>query len=303
MRKSFSILGISILLACGIQPSFSQTRYSDDPYYYNNFTVEIGGSLGMMNCLTDLGGGKGIGKKFIKDLNIGSTEPAGSIYFTGLYKNALALRAEMTWGIVRASDGVLKKVKETTGGRYERNLSFRSPIFELSLVTEIHPRYFKTYSLNEKLPTISPYLLGGIGYFTFNPRARLNGVWEDLRPLNTEGQGFEEYPDRKIYKLKQINFPVGGGLKFKLTDEINFSTEFVYRFLMTDYLDDVSTRYVNRSLFQKYFTGDQLTKVLALQDRQSELKTGQFANPNDIRGNPNNNDAYFSLNFKIGVVF
>jgi hypothetical protein len=304
MKRLFPFLGIVSLFACTVQKSFAQKKdFSDDPYYFNNYTFEIGGSVGAMNCLTDLGGNKGAGKQFIKDLNAGNSQPAGSVYYSVSYKNAIALRTEATWGVVKASDNVLKSVKESTVGRYERNLSFRSPIFEVSLVTEIHPLYFKHYGKNEKLPRLSPYLLGGIGYFEFNPQAKLNGAWVDLRPLRTEGEGFAEYPDRKLYKLKQINFPLGAGFKYKLSSEVNFSAEFVYRILNTDYLDDVSTRYIDPSLFAKYFSGAQLQQVLALQDRQAELVPSHVTIPNDIRGNPKKNDAYFSLNFKIGFIF
>ena len=38
--------------------------------------------------------------------------------------------------------------------------------------------------------------------------------------LHTEGEGFAEYPDRKEYKLKQINFPVGAGIKYKIAENI-----------------------------------------------------------------------------------
>ena len=303
MPRSLSFLSITILLTCTTHQSFAQRNFSDDPYYYSHFIAEAGGSLGMMNCLTDLGGGKGVGKKFIKDVNAGNTEPAGSIYYSLAYKNAVALRVETTWGVVKASDAVLKNVKESTLGRYDRNLSFRSTIFEIALVTEIHPRYFKKYSQNEKLPRFSPYLLGGIGYFAFNPRAKLNGTWEDLRPLSTEGQGFAEYPNRKIYKLKQINFPVGAGIKYKLTEQLNFSSEFVYRILNTDYLDDVSTTYIDKSLYSKYFSGEFLAKALALSDRQNELNPAHVTKAGDMRGNSKKNDAYFSLNFKLGFMF
>jgi len=303
MQKLSAIIGIAILLTLAVQQSFSQTKFPDDAYYSGNFTSEIGASLGLMNCLTDLGGGKGIGKKFVKDVNIGNTEPEASIYYSLVYKNAVALRTEATWGIVKASDALQKSFKETTGGRYERNLSFRSTIFEISLVTEIHPRFFKNYTSSNKFPRLSPYLLGGIGYFTFNPRAKLDSQWVDLRPLHTEGQGFAEYPDRKEYKLKQINFPVGAGIKYKVRENISFSAECVYRILMTDYLDDVSTRYIDKSLFSKYLSGAQLSQALALQDRQNEINPSHYAVTNDIRGNPKKNDAYFSINFKIGIIF
>jgi hypothetical protein len=303
MKRVLLLISPLFLILSTVLTAVAQVDFSDDPYYSNKFTFEVGGSLGIMNCLTDLGGGKGPGKKFIKDIDPGNSEPEGSIYYSCAYRNALVLRTEAVWGIVKASDRLLEKIKDNSGSRYERNLSFRSSIFEISMVAEIHPRYFKHYRDNEKLPRISPYLLGGIGYFTFNPQAKYDGSWVDLRPLSTEGQGFAEYPNRKHYKLSQINFPVGGGIRYKVSPLINFSAECVYRILNTDYLDDVSTRYIDKNLYAHYFSGTQMTMAMALQDRQTEISGGHPAITNDIRGNPSKNDAYFSVNFKLGLVF
>jgi len=303
MKRILSSLVILILLTCISKQSFSQPDLSEDPYYSRKLIYEAGTSFGVMNCLTDLGGGKGEGKRFIKDLNLGNTSPSGTVYYSVSYKNAVALRSEATWGVVKANDAVLKGVKETVAGRYERNLSFRSTIFEASILAEIHPRFLKHYTRNEKYPRLSPYLAGGIGYFIFNPRAKLQGTWVDLKPLSTEGQGFKEYPDRKPYKLKQFNFPVGAGIKYRLTDMLNISAEFIYRILNTDYLDDVSTKYISPSLFQNYLTGDQVAQAIALSDRQKEINPTHSTTVGDIRGNPKNNDAYFSFNFKIGIIF
>ncbi|MFM2326047.1 MAG: hypothetical protein RIR31_249 [Bacteroidota bacterium] len=303
MYRLLSSLSIVTLLICATQQSFSQTDFSDDLYYSNKITYEVGASLGAMNCLTDLGGGKGPGKKFAKDINMGKTRPEGSIFISAIYKNAVVLRTEATWGIVTATDAVLKNIKESTYGRYDRNLNFRSSIFEISLVSELHPRFFKQYTKKEKLPRYSPYLLGGIGYFTFNPQARIADSLVDLRPLATEGQGFAEYPERKIYKLKQINFPVGAGIKYKVSEAFNFSAEFVYRILNTDYLDDVSTSYIDKNLFPKYLDVTSATQALALYNRQNEINPNHITNIGDVRGNPKKNDAYFSLNFKIAVIF
>ena len=179
MKKIPAFAGFIFLFCALIQKAATQTKYdySEDLYYDNKVTYEVGASLGVMNCLTDLGGGKGIGEKFIKDLNISNTQPAGSIYLSAEFKNAIVLRTEATWGIVKASDAVLKDVKESTYGRYERNLSFRSTIFEVMLAAEIHPRYFKKYNKNEKIPRFSPYLMGGIGYFIFDPKAKQEDTW------------------------------------------------------------------------------------------------------------------------------
>ncbi|MEO7443944.1 MAG: hypothetical protein ABIT96_13250, partial [Ferruginibacter sp.] len=72
----------------------------------------------------------------------------------------------------------------------------------------------------------------------------------------------------------------------------------VYRILNTDYLDDVSTRYIDPNLFANYFTGSKLTNALLLNDRQLEKHAG----PNGRRGDPTDKDAYFSANIKIGLI-
>jgi opacity protein-like surface antigen len=303
MKSITTVIGIIVLSMGTAQKAAAQYDYENDLYYDNKVTYEIGGSIGAMNCLTDLGGGKGTGKRFIKDLNVGKTQFTGSIFLSAAYRYAFVLRAEATWGVIKADDKVLEGVKETTLGRYDRNLSFRSTVYEVMLAAEIHPRFFRKYDKKEKLPRFSPYLMGGIGYFSFNPKAKLNDQWIELQPLSTEGQGFAEYPNRKEYRLKQLNFPVGAGFKYKLSPLFNFSAECIYRVLNTDYLDDVSTRYIDQKVFSNHFTGDQLTNVLLLNDRQKELNSSHVPLKDDIRGNPDNNDAYFTINFKLAYVF
>ena len=303
MKSITSVISIAILMLGLAQNAVAQYSYDDDLYYDNRVTYELGGHMGAMNCLTDLGGGKGTGKKFIKDLNPGKSQFSGGIFLSAAYRYAIVLRAEATWGSVKADDKVLAKVKETTLGRYDRNLSFKSIVYEVMLAAEIHPRYFKKYKKGEKLPRLSPYLMGGVGYFSFNPKAKLNDLWIELQPLSTEGQGFSEYPNRKFYRLKQLNFPVGAGIKYKISPLFNFTAECVYRILHTDYLDDVSTRYIDQSVFSNHFMGEQLFQVLSLHDRQKELNAAHIPTKDDIRGNPNNNDAYFTINLKLGVVF
>lgn len=303
MKRITSLISIAILMPWLTKTAVAQYSYDDDLYYDNRVTYELGGHMGAMNCLTDLGGGKGTGKKFIKDLNVGKSQFSGGIFLSAAYRYAVVLRAEATWGSVKADDKVLAKVKETTLGRYDRNLSFKSTVYEVMLAAEIHPRYFKKYKKGEKLPRLSPYLMGGVGYFSFNPKAKLNDLWIELQPLSTEGQGFSEYPNRKFYRLKQLNFPVGAGFKYKISPLFNFTAEYVYRILHTDYLDDVSTRYIDQAVFSNHFMGEQLFQAQSLHDRQKELNSAHVPGKDDIRGNPNNNDAYFTINLKLGVVF
>lgn len=304
MKQLKLLVGAIFLLSLTPQRAAAQYYFYDNNYYDNPMVFELGASIGAMNCLTDLGGKKGIGKKFVKDLNFGNTKLAGSAYLSAIYKNAVALRVEGTFGQVTAYDSILRKVKTSTSGRYERNLSFRSNITEFMAAVEIHPLFiFVKYDENDELPRFSPYVMGGIGFFSFSPQAKLQNKWVDLQPLSTEGQGFAEYPKRKPYKLNQTSIPVGVGVKYELSPMINLRAEFVYRILNTDYLDDVSTTYVDPSLYPSYFTGTKLTNALLLNDRQYELDPTHITTAGDQRGNADNNDAYFTFNLKVGILF
>jgi hypothetical protein len=277
--------------------------YYNSKYYDNALVFEVGGSAGVMNSLTDLGGKKGVGKKFVKDLRWKTARPSFGFYLAADYQNKIVARLEGTFGQVCGFDSILKSVAASTYGRYERNLSFKSPITEFQLGLEIHPLYFLKYDEDKTPPPISPYGVIGVGYYHFNPQAELNGQWYDLQPLHTEGQGFPEYPDRKVYKLSQINLSAGLGLKYEVSSTVNARLEFVHRFLFTDYLDDVSTDYIDPSLFAKYLPANQAAIAQQLYYRKKELNPGDITNVGDQRGDPTQNDSFFTIQLKVGVVF
>ncbi len=304
MKKITFLLVALISVMMPSQKVMAQYYFYDNNYYNTPLMYEIGGSLGLMNCLTDLGGKRGLGKRFVKDLNIGNNQFNGSIYFSAIYKEAVGLRIEGAFGHIKAYDSILKNVQSTTP-RYNRNLSFTSKISELSVIAEFYPvfLFINWASRDDYPPDFSPYLLAGMGYFSFKPQTTLNGKTVDLQPLSTEGQGFAEYPDRKPYKLHQINFPVGIGMKYDVASNLILRAEFLYRITTTDYLDDLSKRYINPTLFANYFNGSQLADAVALNDRRSKNNPEYPINPKggQIRGNPKNNDAYFSFNIKLGL--
>ena len=285
-----------------------QAQYfaADDSYFYSPLVFEVGASLGSMNCLTDIGGNKGVGDKYFKDLNLGKSTFCLGGFVNYTYKSAVGARLEAAFGKVMADDQVLKSVpvSDMAYRRYNRNLNFQSNINEFSLTAELHPLFiFINWVNRDKTPPrYSPYLLGGIGYFSFNPKANLQGRLIDLQPLSTEGQGFDEYPDRKVYQLKQFNYPLGVGVKYDLSSIVRLRAEFVYRILNTDYLDDVSKTYINPELFKNYFGEGtvQCDNAIILNDRQIIPATNPLGGGR--RGISTNNDSYFSANLKISMV-
>ncbi len=303
MKRTFGMFLLCIALTASL-PLKAQYNDYNNKYYQNAFAFEWGGSAGIMNCLTDLGGKKGIGKGFIKDLNMKNSKPSFSIYTTATWNDRIGIRLEATFGSVQAYDSILKSVASSAFGRYERNLSFKSRITDIQLGIEVHPLFiFSDYDAGDKEPPQwSPYFVAGIGYFSFDPQAKLNGRWYRLQPLHLEGQGFAEYPGHKNYSLNQVNIPVGIGMRYEMNYLFNARLELVHRILFTDYLDDASTTYINPDLFPNYLPASLAAIARQLYDRQGELNPNHVTTIGDQRGNPKNRDAFFSVQLKIGIL-
>ena len=305
MKKLSHLIAFAIFITVIPKAVNAQLYFMNDDYYYTPITFEFGGSVGAMNCLTDLGGKQGVGKQFVKDINFGNSNACVGGYFTTMYKSAFGIRLEANFGKVSAYDSILKGVPKSdiASNRFNRNLNFQSPITEYSCIAEIHPLYiFINYGLRDQAPPkFSPFILGGFGSFSFNPQADINGRKIDLQPLSTEGQGFKQYPDRAVYKLKQTNIPVGLGFRYDISPTFKLRGEMVYRILSTDYLDDVSKTYIDPNLFDlNGLTDAQIYDAKLLYSNANNGFPG--VGPGKRRGNPTNNDSYFSFNLKVGFV-
>ena len=162
-------------------------------------------------------------------------ETNGAIGLTVNYelRDKIMLRGGLTYTVVGGADRYSDKPDLVL-----RNLSFETSIVELSAVGEyyLNNLYDRRYS---------PYLFGGLAVFHFNPYAYMGGTKYYLRPLSTEGEGLAGYPDRKPYSLTQLAIPFGGGIKYAINDDVRIGLELGLRKLFTDYLDDVSTTYVD----------------------------------------------------------
>ena len=299
-----SIVKLCVLICFFLTSTFT---YSQRYRTYNNtysdhiVLVELGGSIGLMNCLTDLGGGKGPGKKFIKDINWSNTQLCNSLYTGFTVNDIFGIRLEATFGKVKAFDSVLSKSKDDSHGRYYRNLNFQSNITEYAAIAEFHPLMLKDYG-DDGPPLLSPYILAGIAKFNFNPQAYFKGQWVDLQPLHLEGQGFLEYKERKDYRLSATSYPIGLGLRYELGGLFYARFEAIYRITNTDYLDDVSQeRYIDPATFSQHLSPAQAAMAAQLYSRSYELGAAA-PDKNSSRGYSTNNDSYFSFNLKLGLI-
>lgn len=181
--------------------------------------------------------------------------------------------------------------------RKNRNLQFRSPIYEYGILAELNLRNVITPQKNYKW---FPYVVTGLNYYRFNPQALYQGQWIDLQPLGTEGQGSPEYPSRSKYPLNQINIPIGFGAKYFVTRNILVGLGIKFRWTFTDYLDDVSSTFVDLDLLEQ--ANGSLAAELAY--RSDELPESSL--PYTVgqgRGNALNNDWYLTTYFTIGYRF
>lgn len=150
--------------------------------------------------------------------------------------------------------------------------------------------------------------MAGVGVFHFNPKGSLtdaagNKSWYYLHPLRLEGQGMPEYPYSKPYKLTQINIPFGGGIKYYISDRINLSAEFLYRKTFTDYIDDVSKKYIDPTNYTKYLSASEASLAYQLSDKAvGIIYPGMTRYPAGTqRGDTKDGDTYFSIVMKVGV--
>lgn len=201
-----------------------------------------------------------------------------------------AIRTGIQYGTIGASDRDNNDAKLRP-----RNLSFESRILEGNLLLE-----YTLFNMEEK--RISPYVFGGIAVYHFNPYAfDTLGNKVFLKPLSTEGQGLTAYPDRKQYKLTQFAIPFGGGIKFRISDNVILGYEIGLRKTFTDYLDDVSTRYVDNGELLR----ERGLKAVEMSYRGGELKDGNPTYPaaDELRGNSKTKDWYYfqGLTLTIGI--
>jgi hypothetical protein len=268
---------------------------------------EAGINVGPSFFLGDLGGNAGKGTRFLKDLNFKFTNIMKGVFVTAYPTEWLGIRVAAQTGSLEGDDAIIKSKGVDELWRKQRNLDFRTKLSEAYIATEIFPLMFLN-RFKEDPPKLSPYGVIGVGVFHFNPQGSLsdangNKTWYYLQPLRTEGEGMSEYPDRKEYNLTQINFPVGGGIKYFLSDKVNLSLEVLDRITTTDYIDDVSTEVIDPNLFDKYLTPANAAIARQISDKTYGIVTPGVTRyaPGTQRGNPKQDDTYFSFLFKVGV--
>jgi hypothetical protein len=269
-------------------------------FSFKDAPKEISLNVGPSFFLGDLGGNFDTRKGFIADLNLPATR-----YFAGLTGTIfpapwLGIRGGLNVGELYGSDALSTSAND---GRRERNLDFRTTIFEGYVGLEIYPLDLLLQALDDQ-PRMHPYFVAGAGMFHFNPKGTYTNpvtgqtTWIALRPLHTEGEGWGPgFPSE--YNLWQPNIPAGIGLKYDLSDRVSLSGELLYRFVFTGYIDDVHGSFVqDTNLFYQHLPASVAPIAVAMANK-SGLPVSDFS----TRGDPTRTNAYFSMVIGLHIRF
>ncbi len=271
--KKIVFLLLAVLILASAEDSFAQMnrrnikknnrRISSFRGKKNNFSKQkryntIGLSVSALNYFGDLAP-----KPSSFSTDISFTRPAIGLSFTHRFGPRYAVKGNFMFGTLRGADIDSADPSDSNGkSRYVRNLSFRNHIKELSAVAVID--VYKNESTYISRVKGTPYGFLGISVFHHNPQAKapdtdLNGQplaeagqWVNLRPLGTEGQhanldAGDVNNGIKKYSPIQIAIPFGAGVRFRINEVFDFEAEIGFRYLFTDYIDDVSKNYVDLS--------------------------------------------------------
>lgn len=297
-QKLFSILLFSFFI-CGSKIAVCQSKgcLPKQPVADVAGRFEVSAHIGTTTFFGDLGGNRGRGEPFAKDFDIRTVHPLTGLAIAYYPDNYYKIKATINRTFVNGADSLIRNYGDAERWRYYRNLSFRSNIIEASLEAEFYPLIW--LGKTNKVQWFDPFFSIGLGAFHFNPQARLDNEWIDLQPLRLEGQGTTEYPNRKPYSLTQLYIPYSLGAKYYLNDSWSVSASMVWRRTFTDYIDDISTTYVDPSLFDKYLPSD---KAAVAKQLYSRSRTPWKVKPNIAKADQRDRDSYVTLLLTISYV-
>jgi len=281
MRNLLFIILIAVLF-----PSISSAQRRTTQWKRTRYELIIG--VGGTNILGELGGANRIGTNTVRDLEISMTRPLIHLGLRYKFYEKIAGKVGLTLGYLKGSDNTTEEIS-----RNYRNITVRTQIVELALQGEysfIKEKVGHRYNLRKvkglRAFSTNTYIFAGIAGFYFNPQGKYQGDWYNLQPLGTEGQGV--YGTREKYSRVQLSIPVGVGMKYSLDRKWSVGLEYGVRYTFTDYLDDVSTTYIDQS----YFNNNPVAAYFAdPSDKSEPNKTAA----GQQRGDAMDNDAYMFM--------
>ncbi|MDB5136991.1 MAG: outer rane beta-barrel protein [Mucilaginibacter sp.] len=232
----------------------------------------------------ELGGFAG-GSAYMGDLNPNNPVKISGVALGAFVKRNfdgyLSLKLNYTFGQISGADNTSSNPQFR-----QRNLSFSTNLNELSVIGEFN---FMKYIPEAGENRYTPFVYLGLGVVGYNPQASYQGHTYNLRPLMTEGES-------KPYPNTAISVPYGVGFKYNFSGKWNLIADIGYRNPTTDYLDDVSGLYANKSKLPS-------DPSRALSDRSGENTGVYTGSPGSQRGDQRPKDTYMFVGFSISFTF
>jgi hypothetical protein len=263
-------------------------------------------SVGATNFLGDLGGANRIGSPpgSLRDFDVQAIKPAFQIGYVYRMSRIFSSRTAFTYAWLSGNDAFTREPY-----RQNRNLNFRTPIYDLSSVIEIlweikrkgHQYYLKGVRgwTNYRFTT---YIYGGVAlnYFRSKGKSIVDNKWYALRPLSTEGQGL--VATRKKYSPIQFSIPLAVGCRVRVSRVLEIGIEYNARICFTDYIDDVSTTYFDPNALLKEkgqiavdMANQSPTKYLDLGQPDSHTLNWRTTAASQQRGDYKDKDSYLAV--------
>lgn len=254
------------------------------------YRLDIGGHIGFSNYLGEMGGKGQDRRDFIWDMKLNQTRWAMGGFARYKLNNFVSVRADLSYLRIQGDDAL-----STNRGRRGRNLHFRNDILELSGRGELYVYNDNDVSNRGRYRVdFKSFVFAGIGGFIHGPKAKYDGSWTKLRPLETEGVS---------YSKLGVCLPFGIGFHFTRGRNHRFGWEMGWRMTFTDYLDDVSSTFADPNSLSSQSSIDLANRhdEISLDDLSS-VPSSVYYQPGQKRGDPTHNDTYFYTSFTYSYV-
>jgi hypothetical protein len=275
------------------------------PVAHAQYAWDVGVHLGGANYLGEMGGKEQTRRDFVWDMKLGQTRWAMGGFARRKINRLISLNTGLMYLRIQGADDL-----SLNRARVGRNLNFRNDMFEWYLRPEF--TIFQDNDLGGRGRYKTDFRLfayAGAALFYHNPKGQIDagagraGDWYALRPLDTELAGYSP-----------IGFAIPAGIGFHFTQKRRhrYGFDFGWRTTFTDYLDDVSTVYVDpadlpsnlsRQLFDQ--SAAAIARDPSLPDASNygwKPKPGPSKEKPNKRGDPTHNDSYLTMTFTYSYV-
>ncbi len=260
--------------------------------FSQRYNLDYGIKIGVANYLGDIGSGD-LARGFVYNLELKDTRWNTGGFVRYRFHPYFGYQGSLQYLRIQGKDE-----NSINLPRQGRNLSFRNDMFVTNHKFEYYPPVLSVADVGGRgryRTDFKTYFFAGLGLLLHNPKAEYNGTWYKLRPLMTEG---------RKYSPIVLTIPMGTGFYFTYKRQHRIGFEMSWNMTFSDYLDDVSTTYVNPS----QMGSDPMALVLANRNPELNYSLANYPHPNNYgpdgtrRGDPTDKDNFMLVSLSYSYV-